>query len=250
MAGFEGRTALVTGAGDGMGRSHALLLAERGANVIVQDINADGAAATAEKIVALGRKAQTIVCDISKPDEFRAGHDQAVRDLAPVDILVNNAGVSGRALLFEDVTEEIFDRMFSVHVKGSFFAAQTIMPGMRERGWGRVINISSTYGIAGAKNASHYSGAKAALLGFTKTWARELAPHGVTVNAVAPGFIKTNMTMSRRTDADLPPRIAPILIGRAGEPLDITYAVVWFASDEASFVTGQVLSPNGGEYIT
>ncbi|MFM1815337.1 MAG: hypothetical protein RLZ98_2032 [Pseudomonadota bacterium] len=250
MAGFEGRTALVTGAGDGMGRSHALLLAERGSNVIVQDVNPDGARETADAIAKLGRRSHVIACDISDVAAFRAGLAEAEKAVAPVDILVNNAGVSGRSMRFEDVTEDIFDRMIAVHVKGTFFASQAVMPGMRDRGWGRVVNISSTYGIAGARNASHYAGAKAALLGFTKTWARELAPYNVTVNAVAPGFIKTNMTMSNRTEADLPERIKPILKGRAGVPMDISYAVVWLASEEADFVTGQVISPNGGEYIT
>ena len=250
MAGFDGKRALVTGAADGMGRSHALLLAERGADLIVQDINPEGAKETADKIAALGRKVHVIACDISKVEDFRSGLAEAEQALGPVDILVNNAGVSGRSMPFEDVTEDIFDRMIAVHIKGTFFASQAIMPGMRKRGWGRVINISSTYGIAGARNASHYAGAKAALLGFTKTWARELAPHNVTVNAVAPGFIKTNMTMSNRTEADLPERIKPILKGRAGVPADISYAVAWLASQEADFVTGQVISPNGGEYIT
>lgn len=249
MGGFAGRCALVTGAGDGMGRSHALLLAERGANIIVQDINPTGATTTADMVSALGRKAHVIACDISNVAAFRTGLAAAERDVAPVDILVNNAGVSGRSIPFDKVTEDIFDQMIAVNLKGSFFAAQAIMPGMRERRWGRVINTSSTYGVSGGRNASHYAGAKAALLGFTKTWAREMAPYGVTVNAVAPGFIKTNMTMSNRTEADLPDRIKPILRGRAGVPLDISYAVAWLASEEADFVTGQIISPNGGEYI-
>jgi len=247
--GVQGRRALVTGAGGDMGRCHALAFAKGGADVIVHDVRAENASETADGVRAAGARAHVIVHDIRDTKGFAAAIDEAEAALGPIDILVNNAGVSGRGLRFDAIDEETFDILFAVHVKGSFFTAQQLMPRMRERGWGRVINISSTYGIAGAGSASHYAGAKAALLGFTKTWARELAPHGVTVNAVAPGFILTEMTRGSRPPEKLPERIKPILTGRCGEPEDITRAVMFLADEEADFVTGQVISPNGGEYI-
>ncbi len=247
--GVQGRRALITGAGGDMGRSHALKFAEGGADVIVHDIDAESANQTAEGVRGAGARAHVIVHDIRDTKGFAAAIDEAEAALGPIDILVNNAGVSGRGLAYEDIDEETFDLLFAVHVKGTFFTSQQLMPRMRERGWGRVINISSTYGIAGAKSASHYAGAKAALLGFTKTWARELAPHGVTVNAVAPGFILTQMTRGSRPPEKLPERISVILTGRHGEPSDITRAVLFLADEDADFITAQVISPNGGEYI-
>ena len=247
--GVQGRRALVTGAGGDMGRCHALKFADGGADVVVHDVSAERANETADGVRAAGARAHVIVRDIRDTKGFATDIDEAEAALGPIDILVNNAGVSGRGLKFDAIDEETFDILFAVHVKGSFFTAQQLMPRMRERGWGRVINISSTYGIAGANSASHYAGAKAALLGFTKTWARELAPHGVTVNAVAPGFILTQMTRGSRPPEKLPERIVPILTGRAGEPDDITRAVLFLADEDADFVTGQVISPNGGEYI-
>lgn len=253
MANHAGRTALVTGAGSagGMGRSHALMLARHGANVVVADIDGDGASAVAEEVRGAGVKSYAIAADVRDIGQFRSGLADAIAAVGPIDILINNAGVGGERLMLADIDEATFDRMFGVHVKGAFFAAQAVAPGMTERGWGRIVNVSSQFGIAGSSNASHYAGAKAALLGFTKTWARELAPYGVTVNAVAPGYIDTQMTARTVADpARLAARLKTVPVGRKGEPEDVSYAVRWLVSDEASFVTGQVLSPNGGETIT
>ena len=251
MTSLDNRCALITGAGSGMGRSHALLFAERGARVIVHDVDEAGVAETATGARARGATVATIVQDIHDTAKFRAAILAAEKEIGAIDILVNNAGVSGRNLPFEDIDEESFDRVFAVHVKGAFFATQTVIPGMKQRRYGRIINIASTFGVAGGARASHYGGAKAALLGFTKSWAREYAVHNITVNAVAPGFILTPMTQASNGAPDrLAQRITRIPIGRHGEPVDISYAVAWLASDEAGFVTGQVLSPNGGEYIT
>jgi 3-oxoacyl-[acyl-carrier protein] reductase len=233
-----------------MGRSHALALAARGANVVVADIERDGAEATAKAVRSAGVKSHALVADVREIARFRAALAEAIEAIGPIDILVNNAGVGGERLLLADIDEAAFDRMFGVHVKGAFFAAQAVAPGMAQRGWGRIVNVSSQFGVAGSSNASHYAGAKAALLGFTKTWARELAPRGVTVNAVAPGYIDTQMTARTAADpARLAARLKTIPVGRKGEPEDVSHAVLWLVSDEASFVTGQVLSPNGGETI-
>jgi 3-oxoacyl-[acyl-carrier protein] reductase len=252
MSGFKGRTALVTGSANpgGMGRSHVMLLAERGANVIAADIDRAGAEATAAAAARHGIVAHALVADIRDLSAFRAALEVATAAVGPVDILVNNAGVGGERLSFDAVDEAAFDRMFEVNVRGGFFLSQTVARSMMQRRWGRIINISSQFGIAGAANASHYAGAKAALIGFTKTWARELAPYGITVNAVAPGYIDTPMTARTVADpARLAARLRTVPAGRKGEPVDVSYAVAWLASDEASFVTGQVISPNGGETI-
>lgn len=253
MASLRGHTALVTGAAraGGMGRSHVLLLAERGADIIAADIDRSGVEETVALARKYGVKAHALVGDVRDLPAFKRALGQAIEAIGPVDILVNNAGLGGERLAFEDIGEAAFDAMFEVNVRGGFFITQALVPAMKARRWGRIINISSQFGVAGAQNASHYAGAKAALLGFTKTWARELAPFGITVNALAPGYIDTPMTARTVADpAKLQARLVPIPVGRKGEPIDISYAVAWLASDEASFVTGQVLSPNGGETIT
>ena len=247
---FNERIILITGAGSGMGRSHAQLFAQRGGTVIVHDVNEDGVAGTVAAIEAEGGKAHSMVADIRDLPAFRAALAQAVAAVGDVDILVNNAGVSGDRKLIEDIDEQQWDAFMAVHVRGTFFATQAVLPAMKAKGYGRIVNISSQWGIAGSPNASQYSGAKAALIGYTKGWAKELAPFGITVNAVAPGFILTPMTFGKSGDPErLKKRVSVIPIGRHGEAIDISYAVCWLASDEASFVTGHVLNSSGGEVI-
>lgn len=246
---LDGRVALVTGAAGGMGRGHAVLLAERGADVVVHDIDAEGAAATVEMVRAAGRRAREVVADIRDVPAFTAALAEAAAAFGAPDVLVNNAGVGGRRRRIDEIDVEAFDRMFEVHVRGSFFAAQTVLPAMIARRYGRIVNISSIYAMGGSPLASHYAAAKSAISGFTKSWARELAPHRITVNAVAPGFVVTGMTMGSNTEAQIREREAQVPLGRFTAPDDISRAVAWLASDEAEIVTGQVLSPNGGEVI-
>ncbi|MBM3608533.1 MAG: SDR family oxidoreductase [Alphaproteobacteria bacterium] len=250
MTAFAGKTVLITGAGSGMGRSHAQLFAGRGASVIVHDIHAGAVAETCTEISRAGGRAVPMIADIRNLDTFRRALAPAVEQAGAVDILVNNAGVSGRRMLVENISEDLWDEFMAVHVRGAFFATQAVLPSMKEQGWGRIINISSQWGIAGSPSASHYAGAKAALIGYTKAWAREFAPFGITVNSVAPGYILTPMTAhSRQSPDSFSERLKPIPVGRAGEPIDISYCVCWLASDEAEFVTGHVLNASGGEVI-
>ncbi len=192
---LDGRTALITGSGSGMGRSHARLMSERGAAVIVHDVDAEGANETAGMVREVGGTAVVMAVDIRDVADFGDALGAAVAEMGAVDILVNNAGVGGQGLAIEDIDEATFDRMFAVHVKGTFFATQAVVPGMKERGYGKIVNISSSFAMGGSALASHYAAAKSALSGFTKSWARELAPYKICVNAVAPGILETPMTL-------------------------------------------------------
>lgn len=250
MTAFANRSVLITGAGSGMGRSHAQLFGERGAHVVVHDINPQGVSETAANIRAKGGKAVEMVADIRDLPSFRTALENVVKTAGDIDILVNNAGVGGSRMMVEDINEKMWDDFMAVHVRGAFFATRAVLPAMKAKRYGRIVNISSQWGIAGSTNASHYAGAKAALIGYTKGWAKEFAPFGITVNSVAPGYIKTPMTAhSQRSPEVYAERIKPIPLGRGGEPIDISYAVAWLASDEAAFVTGHVLNASGGEVI-
>ena len=245
--GLAGRVALITGAGRGLGRSHALLLAERGADVIVNDAVAERCAETVALVRARGRRAHEMVCDITDVAGLEAAIAAAMRAMGRIDILVNNAGIPGNVLAIEAIDEATFDLMIAVKIKGSFFAAQAVIPGMKSRRWGRIINIASNFAMEGSTTMSHYTAAAAALLGFTKSWARELASWNICVNAVAPALVETELTIGSMGGA----QIAAIakrtpLGGRLADPIEISYAVAWLASAEADLVTGQLIAPNGG----
>jgi 3-oxoacyl-[acyl-carrier protein] reductase len=248
MTVLANKVALITGSGEGMGRAHALLMAERGADIIVHDMKGELAEATGAAVRKLGRRAHIGVCDISDVGGMRRFIGEATAALGRIDILVNNAG-HGQRLETEAISEADFERMFDVHVKGSFFAAQAVIPGMKERRYGKIVNISSMWGMTAAPVAPHYCAAKAALLGLTKAWAKELAPWNIHVNAVAPGGVKSGGPLKFDSAETLRAKEARVPLKRYCEPVEISYAVAYLASPEADFVTGQVISPNGGEVI-
>jgi 3-oxoacyl-[acyl-carrier protein] reductase len=249
MHDLTGRVACITGAGAGMGKAHALLLAELGAAVVVQDIVEHRARETASLIRSAGGRAELIVCDVSDPNATTTALQEAERRLGAIDILVNNAGIGGEPKI-EETSEEAFDRTFAVHVKGTFFATRAVVPGMKRRHSGKIINISSIWGMIGHHYASPYCGAKAAILGLTKSWAKEFAPWKITVNAVAPGGVLTEMVLSQPDiDSKLSEKLQRVPLGRYAEPREISYLVAFLASSDADFITGQVISPNGGEVI-
>jgi 3-oxoacyl-[acyl-carrier protein] reductase len=242
------RVALITGAGGGMGRAHALLMAERGADIAIVDLNVDGAKETAAAVEQLGRRSLVVAADVSEAGripEIVAGIE---RQLGRVDILVNNAGHGHRATTSE-IGEADFDRMMSVHVKAAFFFTKAVVPGMKDRRRGKIVNISSIWGMTGAPVASHYCAAKAALLGFTKAWAKEFAPWDIHVNAVAPGGVRSGGPLRFDTAEQLRAKEERVPLKRYCDPREISYAVAFLASPEADFITGQVISPNGGEVI-
>jgi 3-oxoacyl-[acyl-carrier protein] reductase len=174
--------------------------------------------------------------------------ETAAKALGPIDILVNNAGHGQRALTTE-VSVADFDRMFAVHVRGSFFCAQALIPAMKERRRGKIINVSSIWGMTGAPVAPHYCAAKAALLGLTKAWAKELAPWNIHVNAIAPGGVRSGGPTKFDNADILKAKEEKVPLKRYCQPIEISYAVAYLASHESDFVTGQVISPNGGETI-
>lgn len=245
---LDGKVAIVTGAGDGMGRAHALLLAERGAAIVALDLDERTANDTAHAIRAQGGMAISAGCDIGDIAATRDVIARGEKEWGRVDILVNNAG-HGQRSKFDEIDEASFDRMYDVHVKGSFFATQAVVPGMKERRYGKIINISSIWGMTGADVASHYCGAKAALLGLTKAWAKELAPWNIHVNAVAPGVVLSGGLLKFDSPAVREEKLRRVPLQRIPEPIELAYAVAFLASPEADFMTGQVLSPNGGQTI-
>jgi 3-oxoacyl-[acyl-carrier protein] reductase len=249
MQDFHGQVALVTGSARGMGRSHARLLAERGADIVVHDILADEAEATAELVRATGRRAHVMIVDITDIAAMQAAVGDAENRLGAIGILVNNAGIAADRAGIEDIDGTMFDRMFAVHVKGAFFTTRAVVPGMKRRRSGKIINVSSIWGMTGHSFGSTYCAAKAAMLGFTKAWAKELAPFGITVNAIAPGGVLTPMPVERDGIEAVRARMAKVPLGRWAEPEEIAYTVAYLASPEANFITGQVISPNGGETI-
>jgi len=245
---FDGQVAWITGSGRGMGRAHAELLASRGADIVIHDVLKEEAASVAAAVTALGRRVLVSNADITDVSAMRALAAQAERELGAVDILVNNAGI-GQHLAIEEITPEHYQRMFDIHVKGSFFCGQAVIPAMKARRRGRIINISSIWGMVGANTASHYCAAKAAVLGLTKAWAKELAPWNILVNAVNPGGVMTEMPIRVQGMEKIREKEKKVPLGRWAQPEEISEAVAFLASDEAAFITGQAISPNGGETI-
>ena len=246
---LEEKVVLITGSGSGMGRSHAVLMAERGARVVVHDIDPDRVAETADLVRAAGSPPYEICVDMRDTCALADAIAKTERDYGPIDVLVNNAGIGGQGLALGDIDVETFDAMFEVHVRGAFFATQAAIPGMKARRTGKIVNISSNFAMGGCHFASHYAAAKSAISGLTKCWAREFAPFDITVNAVAPGLLETNLTLGSIGRERIESMAAEVPLGRIADPVEVSYAVAWLASAETDFMTGQVISPNGGVSI-
>jgi 3-oxoacyl-[acyl-carrier protein] reductase len=243
---LTGRSALVTGAAGGIGSAVAQALANAGAAVLVTDLDKDAASAVAERISANGGKADSAALDVSD----RASADAAVAQAAALadgvlNILINNAGITAPAM-FADISEDNFRRLIDVHVLGAFHCSQAALPFLPSDGTGRIINVTSSAGITGTLGQVNYSAAKAGIIGLTKSLARELARKNILVNALAP-LAATPMTETIRTNEKFAATmLARIPLRRWADPDEIAGAFVFFASDAASYITGQVLPVDGG----
>jgi 3-oxoacyl-[acyl-carrier protein] reductase len=245
MPQLDDRIAVVTGAAQGIGRAIAEMLARRGAHVVVADINLEKAQATAQAIAAsTGRRVIAVQTNVADSASAQAMIDRTLAEFGRIDVLVNNAGTT-RDNLIVRISDADWDLVLGVNLKGAFNCSKAAVRSMMKQRYGRIINISSVSGLAGQAGQTNYSSSKAGLIGFTKALAKEVGSRGITVNAVAPGFVPTDLT-SEILGKVQDEAIKATPLGRLGSVEDIAYAVAFLVSDEASFITGQVLSVDGG----
>lgn len=244
MSSLTDKVAIVTGAAQGIGRAIAETLARHGADIVVADMDPGRAEETAAAVTQLGRRALTVKVNVANWDEVKGMADRVVKEWGKVDILVNNAGITRDGLLLR-MREEDWNLVLQVNLTGTFYCTKAVLMPMTKQRYGRIVNIASIVGVMGNAGQANYAASKGAVIGFTKTAAREYAGRNVTVNAVAPGFIDTPMTqgLSPEVKDQLQKQIP---LGRLGQPTDIAEAVRFLVSDEAGYITGQVLHVNGG----
>src|SRR5579885_1058554 len=250
MGRLEGRVAFVTGAGRGIGAATALRLAEEGARVALADVDSEGCQQVATEIDRLGSEALVLRCNVADKDMVQSAIDKTASQFGRLDILVNNAGVVRDNLLFK-MSDEDWETVINVHLKGAFLCSRAAQKYMVEQRYGRIVSLSSTSAL-GNRGQANYSTAKAGLQGFTRTLAVELGPFGITTNAVAPGFIDTEMTRATARRLGITPEqmiedaSKRIPVRRVGQPRDIANVICFLASEEAGFVSGQVIYVAGG----
>ncbi len=246
---FQGKVAIVTGAGRGMGRSVAMRLAAGGASVAINDLDAEAANRVAAELTATGANAVAVPGDVTRAKDVRGMVGDTVDALGAVHILINNAGVL-RPTPVIDIEEAEWDFVVGVNLKGTYLCSRAVLPSMRSQSWGRIVNFSSTAG----KNVStvggaHYTAAKAGILGFTRHLAKEEAEYGITVNSVCPGLIDTEMVRDTISDERADAYAASFPIQRLGQPEEVAELVAFLSSDRASYITGASLDINGGDLM-
>jgi len=244
---MSNRVAFVTGSSRGIGQAIALSLCREGFYIVVASPEVENNELVAGEIRSGGGEAMTVDMDISSQESVKVGFGQVLAAKGRVDVLVNNAGITRDGLAVRMKPAD-WDLVLKINLSGAFFAAQQALPGMMRHRWGRIVNISSVVGQAGSPGQANYVASKAALIGLTKALAQEMGSRGITVNAVAPGYIETDMT-SVLPEAVKQKYLASIPLGRAGTMEDVAAAVKFLVSDDASYITGHVLAVNGGMYM-
>jgi len=244
MMELRGRKALVTGGGRGIGRAIALRLAKGGADVALFEVDAESGQATALAVEEMGVHSLHLGVDISLQGEVEKGVEEIVRRWGGVDILVNNAGITRDNLIMR-MTSQDWEDVLGVNLRGAFYCTKAVLRGMMKRRWGRIVNVSSVVGKMGNAGQANYVSSKAGLLGLTKAVAKEVATRGITVNAVAPGFIETEMTrsLSKRVRDSF---LSQIPLQRAGLPEDVANLVFFLCTEEGGYITGQAINVDGG----
>jgi len=244
---MENRVALITGASRGIGRATALRLSKAGFRIVVASPEVENNEKVAEEIRAAGGSAMTLDFDVSSIDSIKQGVAAALKEFGRIDALVNNAGITRDGLAMRMKPED-WQLVLQINLSGAFYTTQQVLPGMLRERWGRIVNIASVVGQMGNAGQANYVSSKAGLIGLTKALAQEVASRSITVNAVAPGFIETDMT------AKLPQEVkdrmlAAVALKRFGQPEDIANAVNFLVSAEAAYITGHVINVNGGMYM-
>ena len=245
---LEGRVAVVTGAAQGIGRACALVLAEAGADIALADLNVGQLEAVSKEVEAAGRKAIVLNLNVSNAESVKAGISKVLEAWKKIDILVNNAGIVRDNLLMRMKAEE-WDAVLRVNLDGAYHCIKEVLPGMVRQRYGRIVNLASVVAQAGNAGQANYIASKAGVIGLTKAVATEVARRNITGNAVAPGFIATPMT-DKLTDDIREKLLSIIPVGRMGTDRDVAHAVRFLASEEAGYITGHVLSVNGGMYMS
>ncbi len=250
MGRVQDKVCLVTGGAAGMGREHVLLLAEEGARIVLTDLNEEAGKATVDEVKGMGGEAIFVKHDVASEDDWLMVVDAAVEAFGKIDVLVNNAGVLVLKSI-QETTAEDWDFVNNINTKGSFFGVKHVLPAMEKAGGGSIINISSIYGIAGAPSASAYQASKGAVRTFTKSAAVEYASYNIRVNSVHPGVIATSMTAEIVADpAATDAMLGGAIIRRPAEPKEVSWGVLFLASDESSYMTGSELVIDGGYTAT
>jgi NAD(P)-dependent dehydrogenase (short-subunit alcohol dehydrogenase family) len=240
--------AVITGAGQGIGRALAIAFSKRDTHVVIADVHGPNASRVKEEIQPIGNAALAMEVDVLSEPSVKVMIERTLKEFGTIDVLINNAGIYPSTPI-EELTNQSWDRVIGTNLTGAFLCSRAVVPMMREKTKGRIINVSSSTAFRGAKNGAHYAASKAGIIGFTKALALELAPSGITVNAICPGLTDTAQPRGHMTDEELYSKKERVPLGRIARPEDIVGPVLFLASDGASHITGQTIFVNGGDLM-